>query len=202
MAKRKKMPASSRSKRRTRKPSRTYASSKNPAKRTYSRAKKNPIIIYRPSKRKNPASGSEVMHFAIAGTSIGLVQPMVAQFAGKFGIPGQWITPLSTAGTGIALSYAFNFFRITKRLSQPAFILGIATGIVSAVAPWIRRLLMPTPSAQAQSNGVSGIGIWNGQPSMRVVGNPAAQKQMPAAKQGGVSGIGVWSKPAGRFRRA
>ena len=207
MAKAKRLAAGTRRKTAARRtnPTRTYASAARKAapKTTYRRRStkaKNPLIIYRKS-RKNPAHSSEVLDFVGAGLGIGTAQPFVASVAGRFGIPGQWVTPVSTAGTGVGLYYLFGMFRPLKRFSLPALLLGVSTAIVSLIAPWIRRMIMPMAPAAAAANGVSGIGIFNGQPGRLQAARPVAT--MPAKKvaAAGPSGIGVWQTPAGRFGR-
>lgn len=168
-------------------------------------ARKNPLIIYRTSKRKNP-HGNEVLEFVVAGIGIGSLQPWLSSMASRFGVPGQWITPVSTAATGIGLSYLFGMFRQTKRFAQPAFVLGISTAVVAVLAPIVRRWMMPSmaaapqangPAGRRYANGPNGIGIWSGKPS--ALPQPR-QVAVAANKQAGPQGIGIFSKPAGRFR--
>lgn len=197
--------AKPRRKRRKPNPTRRYASrakmtnTAGAIRRRKPAAKKNPLIIYR-TKKANPG-GSEILEFVLAGTGIGFVQPWLASLSARFGIPGQYVTPVSTAGSGVSLYYLFGMFRQTKRYAQPALILGVSTAIVSIIAPVVRRWLMPSAPMQQQASGPQGIGIWSGQP-LRMASRPSA---LPPAKQAvaaaGPQGIGVWPTPAGRFGR-
>jgi len=168
--------------------------------------RKNPLVIIR--NRKSNPSGSVILEFILAGTGIGFVQPWVSGFISKIGLPGQFITPVSTAAAGLGLSWFFGLFKMTKRLAEPALILGVSTGVVALIAPYVRRWLQPSMPMQQPANGVSGryangprgIGVWSGQPTnppVRLAAAPASTK--PAAS--GVKGVGIWTQPAGRFAR-
>jgi len=202
--------------RKARNPSRVTRSRKNfftkaapVRRRRRAPARKNPLVIIR-SKRRNP-SGNVILEFIVAGTGIGMVQPWVAGFASRLGIPGQFITPASTAATGIGLSWVFGWFKMTKRLSEPAFILGVATAVVSLIAPIVRRWITPSMAAQPTSgvngryaNGPRGIGVWSGQPTnppVRIAASSATSTKTPVAATNGPKGIGIWATPAGRFTR-
>lgn len=168
-------------------------------------AKKNPLIIYR-TKRKNPADSGEIVDFVLAGTGIGVVQPWLARMVSSFGIPGQYVTPVSTAATGVGLWWLSGMFKASKRFARPALLLGISTGVVAIIAPMVRRWIMPSGGgaqmpangpAGRRMNGPAGIGAWNGQP----MALPAPMSQPVKAASKGPAGIGVFPTPAGRFSR-
>jgi len=184
-------------------PTRTYQAKAKPAAR---KTKANPLIIYR-TKRKNPAGNEEIIDFVFAGTAIGIAQPWLARMAGNFGLPGQYVTPISTAATGVGLWWLSGMFKMTKRFSRPSLLLGVSTGIVALVAPMVRRWIMPGGGQQMPANGPAGrrmmvsgpagIGAWNGQPMALPM--PMATPAKSASK--GPAGIGVFPTPAGRFSR-
>lgn len=168
----------------------------------------------RPSRpRRNPlmgGTGGEILSFAGAGISLGIVQPIVSNAVGRFLPFGQYNSPAITAGSGWLLSQLFKMLPFTRPLSRPTLILGVSTAVIQVVQPFVRGLIgggAVAPSMMGARynryapnyryrNGMGAIGVVTDNPP-RIL-PPPPQPPANGARRNGMGSVGV---VPGRFGR-